>query len=324
MAGILLLPLWVCAQGVNFRPLSYTEAIELAAKENKMVFIDFYTTWCGPCKRMSKEVFPQQEVGEYFNRTFISLKLDAEKENGLELAKKYAVKAFPTFVVLSPDGTEVFRTSGYRPADEFVEKILVRSVGIYHLVMGFNHHFGKGRSSNYDDYASLARKYGFYISRENAIDIHGLHCSSSVIRESLNKGDVSSANLLLGYPYRLVGHVVGGNRLGRTLGYPTANVELEDDSKLVPANGVYACHVHTEGQNYFGMLNIGKRPTIHNNTGKSSIEVHILDFNHDIYSEIIVIEFIRRMRDEHKFASLEALKEQLAIDERTIRDFFNI
>ncbi|MFR6381410.1 MAG: thioredoxin family protein [Odoribacter splanchnicus] len=84
MAGILLLPLWVCAQGVNFRPLSYTEAIELAAKENKMVFIDFYTTWCGPCKRMSKEVFPQQEVGEYFNRTFISLKLDAEKENGLE------------------------------------------------------------------------------------------------------------------------------------------------------------------------------------------------------------------------------------------------
>ena len=83
MAGILLLPLWVCAQGVNFRPLSYTEAIELAAKENKMVFIDFYTTWCGPCKRMSKEVFPQQEVGEYFNRTFISLKLDAEKENGL-------------------------------------------------------------------------------------------------------------------------------------------------------------------------------------------------------------------------------------------------
>ena len=87
MAGILLLPLWVCAQGVNFRPLSYTEAIELAAKENKMVFIDFYTTWCGPCKRMSKEVFPQQEVGEYFNRTFISLKLDAEKENGYDLRR---------------------------------------------------------------------------------------------------------------------------------------------------------------------------------------------------------------------------------------------
>ena len=123
MAGILLLPLCVCAQGVNFRPVSYAEAMELAVKEKKMVFIDFYTEWCGPCKRMSKEVFPQQEVGEYFNRTFISLKLDAEKREGLELAKKYAVKAFPTFVVLSPDGAEVYRTSGYRPAGEFVEKI---------------------------------------------------------------------------------------------------------------------------------------------------------------------------------------------------------
>ena len=89
MAGILLLPLWVCAQGVNFRPLSYTEAIELAAKENKMVFIDFYTTWCGPCKRMSKEVFPQQEVGEYFNRTFISLKLERKwVGTGKEICRK--------------------------------------------------------------------------------------------------------------------------------------------------------------------------------------------------------------------------------------------
>ncbi len=123
MAGILLLPLWVCAQGVNFRTLSYAEAIKLAVKEKKMIFIDFYTTWCGPCKQMAKEVFPQQEVGAYFNRTFISLQFDAEQEEGMELAKKYAVRAFPTFVVLSSDGTEVFRTSGYRPAGEFVEKI---------------------------------------------------------------------------------------------------------------------------------------------------------------------------------------------------------
>lgn len=123
MVGILLLPLWAYAQGVNFRPVSYAEAIELAVKEKKMVFIDFYTEWCGPCKRMSKEVFSQQEAGEYFNRTFIALKLDAEKGEGPELAKKYAVKAYPTFVVLSPDGTEVYRTSGYRPVNEFVEKI---------------------------------------------------------------------------------------------------------------------------------------------------------------------------------------------------------
>lgn len=161
MAGILLLPLWVCAQGVNFRPLSYTEAIELAAKENKMVFIDFYTTWCGPCKRMSKEVFPQQEVGEYFNRTFISLKLDAEKENGLELAKKYAVKAFPTFVVLSPDGTEVFRTSGYRPADEFVEKIR-KGIDPRWSPAGLTKRYEKGERTPQlvDDYATLLLEQG--------------------------------------------------------------------------------------------------------------------------------------------------------------------
>lgn len=123
IAGILLFPLWVCGQGVNFRPVSYTEALELAVKEKKMVFIDFYTEWCGPCKRMSKEVFPHEKVGEYFNRMFVALKLDAEKGEGKELAEKYAVKAYPTFVVLSPDGSEVYRTSGYRPADEFVEKI---------------------------------------------------------------------------------------------------------------------------------------------------------------------------------------------------------
>ena len=161
MAGILLLPLWVCAQGVNFRPLSYTEAIELAAKENKMVFIDFYTTWCGPCKRMSKEVFPQQEVGEYFNRTFISLKLDAEKENGLELAKKYAVKAFPTFVVLRPDGTEVFRTSGYRPADEFVEKIR-KGIDSRWSPAGLTKRYEKGERTPQlvDDYATLLLEQG--------------------------------------------------------------------------------------------------------------------------------------------------------------------
>ncbi len=207
-------------------------------------------------------------------------------------------------------------------AAEFVDKILVHSVGIHHLLMGFNHRFGKDRSNNYNDYALLAHQYGFLISREDPVSVHGLQCSSSVIRDSLVNGDIATANLLLGYHYQLAGHVVGGNRLGRTLGYPTANVELGDESKLVPANGVYACRVHTEGRNYHGMLNIGKRPTIQSNASKSSIEVHILDFNHDIYSEIVVIEFVHRIRDEHKFASLDALKAQLSVDEKTVRDYF--
>lgn len=161
MVGILLLPSWLCAQGVNFRQISYAEAIRLAAKEKKMIFIDFYTEWCGPCKRMSKEVFPRQETGEYFNRIFLSLKLDAEKGEGLELAKKYAVKAFPTFVVLSPDGTEVYRTSGYRPADEFVEKIR-KGIDPKWSPVGLVRRFEKGERSPQliNDYAILLLEQG--------------------------------------------------------------------------------------------------------------------------------------------------------------------
>ena len=118
-----ILPLSSFAQGVDFKSLTMKEAQAVAEKEKKMIFIDFYTTWCGPCKMMSSEVFTQDQVGEYFNRTFVNLKVDAEKGEGVELAKKYQVKAYPTFVVLRADGTEVYRTAGARPADEFVDKI---------------------------------------------------------------------------------------------------------------------------------------------------------------------------------------------------------
>lgn len=121
--GLLLLPVWGYTQGVDFRQVSYAEATELAAKEKKMIFIDFYTTWCGPCKQMSKEVFPQKEVGDFFNPRFISLKMDAEKGEGKGLAVKYKIRAYPTFVVLKADGTEIYCTSGARPASEFTEKI---------------------------------------------------------------------------------------------------------------------------------------------------------------------------------------------------------
>ena len=118
-----ILPLSSFAQGVDFKELTMQEALTLAEKEKKMVFVDFYTTWCGPCKMMSSKVFTREQVGAYFNREFVNLKVDAEKGEGVELAKKYQVKAYPTFVVLKADGTEVYRTSGARPAEEFVDTI---------------------------------------------------------------------------------------------------------------------------------------------------------------------------------------------------------
>lgn len=123
MMGVLLLSFGGHAQGVDFSQLSYEEALQLATKEKKMVFIDFYTTWCGPCKQMTKDVFPQKEVGEFFNQRFVCLKMDAEKGEGKELAAKLKVRAYPTFVVLKANGEEAFRTSGALPAARFIEKI---------------------------------------------------------------------------------------------------------------------------------------------------------------------------------------------------------
>ncbi len=208
-------------------------------------------------------------------------------------------------------------------AGEFVEEILVNKVKIRHLLMGYNHRFGRELSSNFDDYAALAARFGFDITHESPVSVDGLHCSSSVIRKCLLRGDIATGNKLLGYNYHLSGRVVGGNRLGRTLGFPTANVEVGDSAKLIPSNGVYACIVHVEGRNYKGMLNIGLRPTIDSNQERSNIEVHILDFDHDIYSEIITIEFVLPIRDEQKFVSLDALTRQLNIDEQTVRRYFD-
>lgn len=208
-------------------------------------------------------------------------------------------------------------------ASEFVEKILVKSAAIGHLLMGYNHKFGKEQSANFNDYKSLAHKFGFGITQGEPLVVDGLHCSSSVIRNCLTRGDLATANKLLGYNYSINGNVVTGNRLGRTLGYPTANIDIDNSLKLIPASGVYACNVHLEGRNYKGMLNIGYRPTIGESQEKSSVEVHIFDFNRDIYSETITVELVKRMRDEQKFASLEALTNQLKNDELTIRDFFH-
>lgn len=208
-------------------------------------------------------------------------------------------------------------------ADEFVDRILVQSIGVHHLLMGFNHRFGKGRSNQYEDYEKLALKHGFSISRSTPVTVGGLKCSSTSIRNALLQGDIELGNKLLGYLFQISGRVIGGNRLGRTIGYPTANVELGDNTKIIPVHGVYACHVHTEGRLYDGMLNIGVRPTVSGGSSKSSIEVHILDFNHDIYSEVIDIQLVKYIRSEQKFSSLEALKAQLNKDEETVRNLFS-
>jgi riboflavin kinase/FMN adenylyltransferase len=143
--------------------------------------------------------------------------------------------------------------------------------------------------------------------------------SSTAIRNFISDGDVWEASKLLGRYYGLQGRIVSGRRLGREIGFPTANIELDDPLKLIPHDGVYACRVHLLGESFGGMINVGGRPTIEGSAGHRSLEVHIFNFNKDVYSEEITVEFIKRTRPEIKFPNLDALKERLSIDEQEVK-----
>jgi riboflavin kinase / FMN adenylyltransferase len=203
-------------------------------------------------------------------------------------------------------------------ASEFLENTLVGQLNVGHLVIGFNHRFGKG-GITIEEVFKLSRKLNFDISQFRHVDIDGQYPSSTRIRNFLNIGEIPSANMLLGYKYGITGRVTGGMQLGRKLAYPTANLILEEKAKLVPPDGVYACFVKVIGKYYGGMVNIGYRPTVNNQMDNRSIEVHILDFNQDIYSEEVTLQFVAKTRDEMRFSDMEALRTQLQQDEVAIR-----
>ncbi|NPA37965.1 MAG: bifunctional riboflavin kinase/FAD synthetase [Chlorobi bacterium] len=205
-------------------------------------------------------------------------------------------------------------------AREFIKNILVDGIRLKHLIVGYDHRFGKDRLSDFKEYKKYAAEYKFSISKIEAVEKDGDHISSSVIRKLLTKGDIKNANRLLSYNYLLTGRVKGGMKLGRKLGYPTANIEVQDKHKLIPPEGVYACYVNIIGEKHGGMLNIGYRPTLKNEMQQLSIEVHIFDFYRDIYSEEITVEFIHRIRDEIRFENIKQLTEQLRKDEKVIRE----
>ena len=204
-------------------------------------------------------------------------------------------------------------------AKEFIMEILIRGIKLKHLVIGYDHRFGKDRASSHDEYHKYASEYNFTISKIGAVKIGGLHISSTVIRNLILKGKIKEANKLLTYNYLLSGRVIGGMKVGRRIGFPTANIEPQEARKLIPPDGVYACIVHVLGGKYGGMLNIGYKPTLSSYQKQRSIEVHIFDFNRDVYSEEITIEFVERIRNEKKFTDIAKLRLQLKKDEQVIR-----
>ncbi|ARK13133.1 bifunctional riboflavin kinase/FAD synthetase [Fibrella sp. ES10-3-2-2] len=201
---------------------------------------------------------------------------------------------------------------------EFIQQVLVDGLGTKKLVIGYDHRFGRDREGGFDYIQAHQADYGFEVEEIPRQDIEAVGISSSKIRAALNEGNVDAANRFLGRPYSLTGTIVKGRQLGRTIGFPTANLQVDDAVKLIPANGVYAVDVMQGGELHGGMLNIGFRPTV---AGEhQTIETHIFDFSKDIYGEHMTLQFRAFLRPEQKFTGLPALVEQLQKDEQAARE----
>lgn len=208
---------------------------------------------------------------------------------------------------------------------EFVKNILVDQMHICKFVTGYDHKFGHDRQGDFLALKILGDFHGFEVEQLDPLLVENVAVSSTKIRQALETGDIQKASHYLGYPYLLKGKVVEGRRLGREIGFPTANILPDDQHKLIPTDGVYAVLVNVGGVQYKGMLNVGTRPTVNTNVDHRSIEVHILDFSADIYQSDISVSFVERIRNEVKFGSLDQLKEQLVLDKtRTLSIFANL
>lgn len=200
-------------------------------------------------------------------------------------------------------------------SQQFIDDILVTQIGTKKLVIGYDHRFGKNREGSFEQLKLNGPQYGFDVEEISQQDIDEVAVSSTKIRTALNEGDIETASHFLGRPYSMSGRVVKGDKLGRVLGFPTANIDIDSHHKLVPAQGIYAVTVNHAQASFGGMLYIGNRPTVGGT--KRSIEVNIFDFDRDIYGETININLLAAIRKDAHFGDLEALKKQLKMDKES-------
>lgn len=205
--------------------------------------------------------------------------------------------------------------------DDYVSQILVDKIGTKKIIIGYDHHFGKDREGNFSILESLGPQYNFTVEEITEQDIHDVAVSSTKVRQSLSLGDVGTARDFLGYPFQLTGQVIKGDQIGRTIGYPTANIYVEESYKLIPADGIYAVLVEelpSTGALLKGMGYIGNRPTV--NGMSRNIEINIFDFDKDIYGQNIRIHFIDFIREDLKFHSMQKLTAQIAADKLAVEN----
>ncbi|WP_343328503.1 bifunctional riboflavin kinase/FAD synthetase [Polaribacter staleyi] len=240
-----------------------------------------------------------------------SLELINTIEERAELLKKTGLD----YLIIHPFSREFSRMT----ALEFVRDVLVNKLNISKLIIGYDHHFGKNREGNIVQLTEYSHLYDFIVEEIPAQDIDDVSVSSTKIRQALAEGSLKTANNYLGYNFMLSGTVVNGKHLGGTIGYPTANIDVKENYKLIPKTGVYVVKSTLDNKTVFGMMNIGSRPTV--DGSYQTIEVHFFDFNQDLYNQYLTIELLYFLRDEEKFSSIDALIVQLKKDEQTARDY---
>lgn len=220
-------------------------------------------------------------------------------------------------IIIHPFSQEFSRLT----AEEFVKTILIDRLNIQKIIIGHDHRFGRNRTADIDDLIQFGEKYNFEVEQISAQEINEIAISSTKIRNAIIDGNVSLAKNYLGYNYFFSGTVVQGKQLGRTIGFPTANIEIEENYKLIPKIGVYIVKSFFKNQEIFGMMNIGNRPTV--NGENQTIEVNFFNFDENIYNQKLTITILNRIRDEQKFASLDDLKFQLNQDKTTSLKFIS-
>lgn len=198
--------------------------------------------------------------------------------------------------------------------EEFVEKYLVKGIGLSEVVIGYDHHFGKERDGNFELLQNLAKKFSFSVTLIPEYSVDGVTISSTKIRNALLAGDVLKAGKMLGRHYSFTGTIVHGDGRGRQLGFPTANLAVDNEDKLIPAKGIYAAECLVENEKHFGLLSLGSRPTFHKD-GEIIPEFYIFDFDKDIYDEVMQVNMVEKIRDEEKFSSVDELIIRMKIDE---------
>ena len=280
--------------GVHFGHISIINLLKSVAQENNLETA-ILTFWPHP-----RKVFNPNDEIKLLNTL-------NEKLNLLENAN--------LDVVFLKSFDENFRNL---TGEEFVRQILVQKLNVKHIIIGHDHVFGKNKSGNFELLQKLSKELDFVVQQLDAVKEGEFNISSTKIRNCLANGNIIGANKMLGYHYSVSGKVIDGKKLGRTIGYPTANIEV-DELKLLPKKGAYIVEVYVKNKFYKGMLSIGTNPTV--NGDKLTVEVYILDFNKDIYDEEITVKFRDFLHEEIKFDSLEKLIERLDEDKRLTKEF---